>query len=795
MKTTRLWKMVNKRFCKKTRNAAKEETGVAMIAVVMFMLIVGLTIAIITSVLLATLGPFRSSKLRSEGAYAAEAGLQTGLNYLRQLEADTTSDALFPAACGSSENTKFCQSTVNNTDIAKASTTEPSVAPNSSGTTFVSQTDSLKYEVQIAFFSGDPDNTPKQSDGTGGNTLTKDAKKNEAKYAVVVSRAIDSKGKVVRAMSGTYGFGENGKNNPSGSGRVGSPFAIATQVRSVSRMAQQPLYPSFNAQGLYDSTTDSMKTDVSFDLTNDDNGKLNPEGTQFTDGDRTMHPGNRTCIIASSYGEKTDQATIDSISSFDDLFNKNMPPSDGSNIFIFTQAYKVSGATWQFTPYCQPSYAQFNSFSYEEDGSIILANGSQNLCVTGYTVDETEKNNYGAYEARLRECKTDKLKNMQLWSFDERFVNAQYAIDNNGKKETPDILGQINDKTYVQSISTTNKLGGYSPNNFVGTLEEVKKRLGNHINSEASDHAAGGNINDGGSVFALSIRNWSLGLGGSDLTPASDSQDIGESLGRGGPALQIDSNGERHHIVNAETGLCLKRIDGSYEFNEYNIKGNSEFILGNCTANVGLFYPSCWRPYMRAQSNKYANVTSATHDGCPSGYQSYSNDDPNSPNKRAEAAYYDSSKAMDDYLTYKEVTDSTSAQSVNIKFSYDGHSFNAYRVNDTKNNKFRFQDSDSDTANCLTMIKPGYKVNGSYIYNRFGSNWIRMAAYADWLPCGAEITDYYGRSVEDAQTWNGADNNSKGGGGGGGGSQKATETSNGYNYVKELSTDANVTWK
>lgn len=72
MKTTRLWKMVNKRFCKKTRNAAKEETGVAMIAVVMFMLIVGLTIAIITSVLLATLGPFRSSKLRSEGAYAAK---------------------------------------------------------------------------------------------------------------------------------------------------------------------------------------------------------------------------------------------------------------------------------------------------------------------------------------------------------------------------------------------------------------------------------------------------------------------------------------------------------------------------------------------------------------------------------------------------------------------------------------------------------------------------------------------------------------------------------------------------
>lgn len=782
MKTTRLWKMVNKRFCNKTQKAAKEETGVAMIAVVMFMLIVGLTIAIITSVLLATLGPFRSSKLRSEGAYAAEAGLQTGLNYLRQLEADTTSDALFPSACGSSENTKFCQSTVNNTDIAKASTTEPSVAPNSSGTTFVSQTDSLKYEVQIAFFSGDPDNTPKQSDGTGGNTLKKDAKKNEAKYAVVVSRAIDSKGKVVRAMSGTYGFGENGKNNPSGSGRVGSPFGLATAYYNKSRISGQPLFPTFvsQASGMYDSSTKSMRTDIAMDLGNPDNGRLgNNDDTSYRDsvggdGYRTMHPGNRTCIIASSYSDKVSPSTA--INDYEDLFNKNISPSDGSPVFVFPQAIKQSGATnsWKFNPLCQSEYGQFNSFSYEEDGSIILANNSGNLCLTGFAPDDvsiTEPHN--GYVARLRSCEADeskKLEKMQIWNFDSIFVNAQFAFENTGGVFTKANHGDvINENARIQTISALDR-GGYDGN---GALQNLVKDL---ISDPVgwSDHATGGNIGNGNLVYTLVIRPWNSAGEGAKMPVVeldSDMETIGESLGRGGPALQIDSNGKRHHIVNAETGLCL----------------NYDMTMGNCETNVGNFQPYCWRKYLRIKNgSRYESIVSSKNDWCSNGYQNYVEQG------IRDEHFYDSAVAPDDFLTYTELA-SKDEKTVTVNFAKNSSSFptSVTRVNG-KDDKYQFKQGD----NCLTIIQPGYYVNGKAWYNKFDGSWIAMRPYADWLPCGAEITDYYGRSVEDAQTWNGADNNSKGGGGGGGGgSQKATETSNGYNYVKELNTDANVTWK
>ena len=132
MKESLLWKRINNRFREKIKSRINSESGSALVLAVYFMFAVVAVTSVVAAVLVSLAAPLKNNTKRSEAAYAAEAGLQAGLTYLRQLESDSSLE-LFPTAVADAGNSNYYKSKVDNTgasgaeiDVVKVKTSQPS---------------------------------------------------------------------------------------------------------------------------------------------------------------------------------------------------------------------------------------------------------------------------------------------------------------------------------------------------------------------------------------------------------------------------------------------------------------------------------------------------------------------------------------------------------------------------------------------------------------------------------------------------------------------------------------------
>lgn len=743
MKESLLWKRINNRFREKIKSRINSESGSALVLAVYFMFAVVAVTSVVAAVLVSLAAPLKNNTKRSEAAYAAEAGLQAGLTYLRQLESDSSLE-LFPTAVADAGNSNYYKSKVDNTgasgaeiDVVKVKTSQPSYTARTA-----SYTDDFKYETEIEFFKNDPNGT---------EPLQLATERKDAKYAVVVSRAYYADGKnesETRSMSGTYMFGAKAIPG-SGGGKQGSAFDVATSYTG--RNTTQPIWPAFLPEAKNNLTVDSKTGAISgtVNLGNNDNGVKGKESYDLV-LDRTMHPGNSTCVIATSYNNGSKKAA--GISKIEDLFDTNTAPSEGSAVLILPNAYKKDSGVndWTFNPLCQSGqYEKFNSFSYNEDGTITLA--GTDLCISGY-LGKDEPSHKG-HVARLKKCltsKEEKLENMQVWAFSGVFVNAQFGFKEGGKirlaKDGEAV--DLEQNSYFQDLE--------------GSHADSVNKLENYVNGNSEpvfdQHGAGAQISSVTSdkYYMLTVRGWDKTLKGTILEQDSDSEEIATSLGSGGPA-----GNKTDRIVNAETGMCL-----------HNQKGT--MVVKNCNVNIGPLYPYCWK-YIIAQGNREENKVGNKTDYCPSGYQIV---DPNGSNK-----YYKSDTPPTDTFKYTEVTSGTSG-SISISDGYGNDPFKWGSV--TRENGVNNQYTIKKNGQCLAVIKPGYyydsnRTNRAYEY--MSQDFLNNRNYAKWIDCSTKLYDYYGREVQNAMNWNAPISN---GGGSGGGGTDPVEGSSGYQLTKEI---------
>lgn len=740
MKESLLWKRINNRFREKIKSRINSESGSALVLAVYFMFAVVAVTSVVAAVLVSLAAPLKNNTKRSEAAYAAEAGLQAGLTYLRQLESDSSLE-LFPTAVADAGNSNYYKSKVDNTgasgaeiDVVKVKTSQPSYVAQTT-----SYTDDFKYETEIEFFKNDPNGT---------EPLQLATERKDAKYAVVVSRAYYADGKnesETRSMSGTYMFGAKAIPG-SGGGKQGSAFDVATSYTG--RNTTQPIWPAFLPEAKNNLTVDSKTGAISgtVNLGNNDNGVKGKESYDLV-LDRTMHPGNSTCVIATSYNNGSKKAA--GISKIEDLFDTNTAPSEGSAVLILPNAYKKDSGVndWTFNPLCQSGqYEKFNSFSYNEDGTITLA--GTNLCITGYKGTDRSVQKH---VARLESCGTsdnEKLSNMQVWAFNGVFINAEFGFDESGTIRLAQEGEQVDlekKSSYFQDLEGTNSQTDIS---------DIVNFINGSSVPDTAQHGAGGDINAviKGKYYMLTVRGWSNNLHGTILEQNSDSEEISTTLGSGGPA-----GNKTDRIVNAETGMCLHNQNGT-------------MIVKNCNVNIGPLYPYCWR-HIIASGNDNGLGYGSPNSYCPFGYQ------------QTNESYFKNDTPPTDTFKYTEVASGTSG-SISISDGYGNDPFNWGSV--TRENGANNQYTIKKNGQCLAVIKPGYyydsnRTNRAYEY--MSQDFLNNRNYAKWIDCSTKLYDYYGREVQNAMNWNAPISN---GGGSGGGGTDPVEGSSGYQLTKEI---------
>lgn len=739
MKESLLWKRINNRFREKIKSRINSESGSALVLAVYFMFAVVAVTSVVAAVLVSLAAPLKNNTKRSEAAYAAEAGLQAGLTYLRQLESDSSLE-LFPTAVADAGNSNYYKSKVDNTgasgaeiDVVKVKTSQPSYTAQTA-----SYTDDFKYETEIEFFKNDPNGT---------EPLQLATERKDAKYAVVVSRAYYADGKnesETRSMSGTYMFGAKAIPG-SGGGKQGSAFDVATSYTG--RNTTQPIWPAFLPEAKNNLTVDSKTGAISgtVNLGNNDNGV---KGKDSYDSvlDRTMHPGNSTCVIATSYNNGSKKAA--GISKIEDLFDTNTAPSEGSAVLILPNAYKKNAGVndWTFNPLCQSGqYEKFNSFSYNEDGTITLA--GTNLCITGYKGTDRSVQKH---VARLESCGTsdnEKLSNMQVWAFNRVFINAEFGFDESGTIRLAQEGEQVDlekKSSYFQDLEGTNSQNISNIVNFIN---------GSSV-PDAVQHGAGGDIKavTENKYYMLTIRGWSNNLAGTILQQDSDSEEISTTLGSGGPA-----GNKTDRIVNAETGMCLHNQSGTA-------------IVKNCNVNIGPLYPYCWK-HIIGSGNDNGLGYGSPNSYCPFGYQ------------QTNESYFKNDTPPTDTFKYTEVASGTSG-SISISDGYGNDPFNWGSV--TRENGANNQYTIKKNGQCLAVIKPGYYYDSNrtnIAYEYMSQGFLNNRNYAKWIDCSTKLYDYYGREVQNAMNWNAPISN---GGGSGGGGTDPVEGSSGYQLTKEI---------
>lgn len=806
MKQSWLWKHVESRVGDRVRRMMRgNETGVAMLMALIFVVILIVTTTLVASVLIAQFAPYRRNTQNAQAAVVAENGLQSGLSYLREAEAGPS--GLLPST--TTDLSKASQDDEYTVDTTSSSGVKV-VLNNASDTTSTTSTASTAdyttrnwtYSVTIQFYKDNPkDYTASELVSkalTPGDVRTK----TNVNYAAVTSSAYfaryangrTSSTKPVRVVwavckFGTTLGGSGGGNPDPNGGRIGMGFYVSAPY-SQTRWGGQPTWRKLDIAA---TKTRDVVVDDDAGVTKGGNETglvkyVNPISNSSDPMSSTtiMNPANQTCMLATS-------KVITKVESLSDMLDPNGKPVEGSALIVLPQAYKQNSGVkeYTYTPQCESAgdYQNLNNWVYDSDDSIRPV-ADQSLCVTGVPISETGGGNR---IATLQKCgnpygpnnqpdyytdpaKTaqnaekddpDSLLNRyQKWAFDNGFINAGYLNDS-GFMNGPISADR---KTRFSHIELSAKVG-------IGTDLSHGLSAG-HMNPSISDFAS-----LEAHVVMATQWNYEFVSAQAWYDVDGDMSDATASFGQAGEAGH-----NTQQIVNQASGFCITSSDD----------GNDAYT-DTCKVRGGAFDPFCYRNVITGKALQDKKFGTRVSHYCP------------------VAGNWDESakkwRWKTDQVEYNESTNGSGIQTKLWTYTgADESSKKCYGFDGSGNFKLmdcavapeftRYNENAEEPQNqgtfqlggqCLTEIYPGDKKNGTPAYNRSdGHPSITLA------PCGS-MTDYLGRGIK-SQRWNARVNATTscsvdptlchGGGRGKGGGGVAG--SNGFIFTRELTRDGSI---
>lgn len=602
MKQSWLWKHVESRVGDRVRRMMRgNETGVAMLMALIFVVILIVTTTLVASVLIAQFAPYRRNTQNAQAAVVAENGLQNGLSYLR--EAESGASGLLPST--TTDLSKASQDDEYTVDTTSSSGVKV-VLNNASDTTSTTSTASTAdyttrnwtYSVTIQFYKDNP------KDYTASELVSKaltpgDVRaKTNVNYAAVTSSAYfaryangrTSSTKPVRVVwavckfgtTGGHGGGGGSGGGPNG-GRIGMGF-YASAPYSQTRWSGQPTWREINIDFINGISSNG-----------NEQGPVNYKNPISNSSDAMssttlMNPANQSCMLATS-------KVITKVESLSAMLDPNGKPVEGSALIVLPQAYKQNSGVeeYTYTPQCQSAgeYKNLNNWVYKDDDSIRPV-ADQSLCVTGVPISETGGGNR---IATLQECgnsygpnyghknyytdpsKADQnaekedhnslINKYQKWAFYNGFINAGY----------------LNDSGYMDGPISAESKTRFSH------LEVSSKA---HIGEDLSyGHTAGhmaASISDFASLEAHVVVatqwNSNFGSAGTWYEVDSDMSDATASFGQAGEAGY-----NTQQIVNASSGFCITSNDSG-----------DDAYTDTCKVRGGVFDPFCYRSVITGQA-------------------------------------------------------------------------------------------------------------------------------------------------------------------------------------------------
>ncbi|KFJ06804.1 hypothetical protein BTHE_0782 [Bifidobacterium thermophilum] len=501
MKQSWLWKHVESRVGDRVRRMMRgNETGVAMLMALIFVVILIVTTTLVASVLIAQFAPYRRNTQNAQAAVVAENGLQSGLSYLREVEDEAASGGSSSLLPSTTTDTSKAALDDEYTVDATSSSGVKVVLNNASDTTSTTSTASTAdyttrnwtYSVTIQFYKDNPATT------TSATPLTKGQVNSgtDINYAAVTSSAYFNRYgsgrttsiKPIRVMWAVYQFGVSSTTtittptvSGGGGGRLGMGFYAAAPFSIFGRKTQPTWGDVSIAPGTAADAVLSGEVAFSNAVKDSDSKQLN--------GSSVMNPANQTCMVATTRGD----LRLNDNLSLNDIVNLSDPdplPKEGSILLILPQAY-FSGASsgkdkYTYTEQCQSNgaYKNLNNWVYWKDNSI-RPTSRLTLCVTGVDITSSDDmparlekcgNSYGPnnqsdyytdpdHKAQIAEKADSKslLNKYQKWVFYNGFINAGYLNDNVKKKS--DYISQFKSKLTADQRSSFDSLpeeSGYS---------------------------------------------------------------------------------------------------------------------------------------------------------------------------------------------------------------------------------------------------------------------------------------------------------------------------------------------
>ena len=788
MKQSWLWKHVESRVGDRVRRMMRgNETGVAMLMALIFVVILIVTTTLVASVLIAQFAPYRRNTQNAQAAVVAENGLQSGLSYLREAEAGASS--LLPST--TTDLSKASQDDEYTVDTTSSSGVKV-VLNNASDTTSTTSTASTAdyttrnwtYSVTIQFYKDNPKDYTASELVSKALTPGEVRAKTNVNYAAVTSSAYfaryangrTSSTKPVRVVWAVCKFGTSGvgggNSDPNG-GRIGMGFyASAPYVKS--RWTTEPTWKEIN---------------IDFSSGVSDNGnEQGPVNYQHASSvadamsaTTLMNPANQTCMLATT-------KVITKVESLSDMLDPNGKPVEGSALIVLPQAYKQDSGKeeYTYTPQCESAgdYQNLNNWVYDSDDSIRPV-ADQSLCVTGVPISETGGGNR---IATLQKCGNSYGPNNQSDYYTDSAKTAQ-----NAEKDDPDSLlnkyqkwafyngfinaGYLNDSGYMDGPISADKKTRFSH-------IEVSSKLS--IGDDLSyGHTAGhsaGHIADFASldarVVVATLWDYNLGSAQAWYDVDGDMTDATASFGQAGEAGY-----NTQQIVNQASGFCITSSDD----------GNDAYT-DTCKVRGGVFDPFCYRSVITGKDLQDKKFGTRVSHYCP------------------VAGNWDESASKwrwkTDQVEYTEDPDGNGVQTQ--LWTYTGADINSKKCYGFVGSNFKLMDcaiapkftrygqkAEQDKkgtfqlgGQCLTEIYPGDKKNGTSAYNRSdGHPSITLA------PCGS-MTDYLNRKIK-SQRWNArvtltscsvTPSLCHGGGRG----ESFTAGSNGFVFTRELTKDGNI---
>lgn len=607
MKESVLWRRLDSTVGDRLRARYKNnESGVAMVMAILFVLVVLLTSTLLLAILLSQSLPYRNNARNAQGKAAAEAGLQAGLSFLRTAESYYEADnydRLLPTITADPNRPSLDETYTVETATASSSATGTTkvvslnyvpVDDTTSGTTAVAASRSshdqkLSYRIQIGYYDGDPN--------TGGKIVSDATRLSAVKYAVVVSygyvdrypdgRTAGTESKPVRSVAAIYKFGQaTGQHAYSTGGHNGAASASFVESKQKDRW-MHVTGTTFTANGDIDT------------VTADDNS---------SDQSNTIpDPRSSLCMVASSGANGIPLTAADFNDAATGEFSENVFNSKINNavVRLFRRATSTDNGPWTFkySSYCQShgDYRYTNNWIYSGDDSIRLARWdgpvlvATDWCVTGLPVNDahshakparitkcgdsyspkitgtqtTPGSNHGYSEEAELNDPNSQLRKSQKWGFYYRFINAAYLNkDKTGAYTKVATGGLVENTTLYQQLMAVK-------------VQRLSETLGNNNFHLSCDTNANGNSTsdaqyDGRTQCYLQVSTWSTDLSASGLSTVDE---YFSSLGSAGEA-----GWETHQIV-SDTGYCMNALGGS--------TSGADVLSFLCYVNAAPLRPFC----------------------------------------------------------------------------------------------------------------------------------------------------------------------------------------------------------